>query len=238
MKDFFFVSLGFFFYRQTFIRAASSNTIGSFLHYTLYAPNKTSLNKRRSALCIYERENFSSYVTYINIYIVNHLSHTWTIFRDLPSRQCWFWKNVSTISRANKVDGVCCLLQVLADGRRSWKMDEDGYKYTCMYIPRIISSREDRCSIKQKRNDALEAYTSLKKKTSKMIVWITHKIALSLALCRLIFDSPLVHFFLFLLRYTITSETTYGKTRGEREKLLNYGRCLQWYVMFEKEKVL
>jgi hypothetical protein len=62
-----------------------------------------------------------------------------------------------------------------------------------------------------------------------MIMRTKHKTVLSL--CRLIFDSPLAHFF-FLLQH---HHLQYYTRKNERERSLNYGRCLQWYAKFEKK---
>jgi hypothetical protein len=64
-------------------------------------------------------------------------------------------------------------------------------------------------------------------------MWTKHKIVLPLSLRRLIFDSPLTHFF-FLLQH---HHLQYVIRKNERARSLNYGRCLQWYAKFAKKEI-
>jgi hypothetical protein len=77
----------------TFIRPARSSTLG-FFYITYNSATNTSLNKRRSAVHVKKE--------FLSLCCQSPIAHTQSIFRDLPSRQCCFWKNVSAIKWASE----------------------------------------------------------------------------------------------------------------------------------------
>jgi hypothetical protein len=96
------------------------------LFYITHHPaTNTSLNKRRSA--VYVKKEF------LSLCCQSPTTHTQSIFRDLPSRQCCFWKNVSAIkwaSEQKEEERKTKRLFFDAGVSRwwwSWKMNERGY---------------------------------------------------------------------------------------------------------------
>jgi hypothetical protein len=63
-------------------------------YITHNSATNTSLNKRRSAVHVKKE--------FLSLCCQSPIAHTQSIFRDLPSRQCCFWKNVSAIKWASE----------------------------------------------------------------------------------------------------------------------------------------
>lgn len=62
-------------------------------------------------------------------------------------------------------------------------------------------------------------------------------LSLALSPARLIFDSPLAHFFFFFFIATPLPAKRRAYTHGKpRERSLNYGRCLQSCAKIERER--